>query len=783
MVKSIKAKFPVLFFLSISFALLCFITGCGNKADTGTGSNTTTTSSPSVSLGLSSSVVSYGTPVTATATVRDSSGSAVSGAVVTFTATSGLVTFNPTSATALTNTSGIATVSLNAASIDSAGATSIIASTPVTESGTTTTVTSTPVGVAVNGATISLGAVSLGSSSISAYGTSSVSVPVYVDASPATVPISVTFTSPCVSAGKATLSSPVNSVAGTATSTYKDNGCATGSDVITAAVTGDSKQATIIVATPATNNIQFVSATPTIIGTSTASASSLPTSSVVKFEVVDSSNNGKSGVVVDFSILPVSAPGGITLSATSATSDSSGIVSTSLSSGTVPTPVWVVATVHGTSLKSQSNTLTITTGLPTQDFFSLSAHHNIEGWGYDGVTSAVNIIASDRLGNPVPAGTVINFITEGAHFDNASCSTNANGTCSVNFVSADSRPSDGRVTILAYTLGEKSFVDLNGNNSYNSGETFYDLGDPYIDANENGQWDPGETFISSTTTGTSACLTQPGGTALPYGKVTLTTNIDAVPSKENTCTAAWGQNYVRRADVIILSGSKAFLDDYSALDTGSSCMAYTSRMLRDINHNPMPAGSTITTANNEVYYTYIDSSGNLQTGNATIIIYNTPVPDSNDLGGTEVDVRILGGTNCTNSPIWYPYGTFDLVVTTPYSSTSTSIPLTVTGNKITPSIVLTAGSSSITAGGETTMTATVTDGISPLEGYTVAFSISSNISGATLSATTAQTDNSGQASVVYTAGVTWTPPPATKTDKIKASIGSSSYSVNVSVTP
>jgi hypothetical protein len=97
-------------------------------------------------------------------------------------------------------------------------------------------------------------------------------------------------------------------------------------------------------------------------------------------------------------------------------------VTVSLSSGTVPTPVWVVATVHGTTLSTQSNTLTITTGLPTQDFFSLSIQtSNIEGWDYDGITSALMIIASDRLGNPVPDGTAVNFITEGAQITPATC--------------------------------------------------------------------------------------------------------------------------------------------------------------------------------------------------------------------------------------------------------------------------------------------------------------------------------------------------------------------------
>ena len=215
MIKSIKAKFSQSLLLLIFFILFCCLIACGGSKDstgtgTGTGTGTTTTDLSSLTLSVPSSVT-FGTPVTATAIVRDATGALANGAVVTFAATSSLVTFTPTSATALTNASGIASVLLNAGSIDSTGATSITASAPVTTDGTTETVTSTPVGIAVNGATVTLGALTFGSPSISSYGTSSVSVPVLIGGVPATVPISVAFTSPCVSADKATITSPVTS--------------------------------------------------------------------------------------------------------------------------------------------------------------------------------------------------------------------------------------------------------------------------------------------------------------------------------------------------------------------------------------------------------------------------------------------------------------------------------------------------------------------------------------------------------------------------------------------
>lgn len=715
MIKSIKAKFSWPLLLLIFFPLFCFLVACGgNKDETTSTGNGTTTDLSSITLTLSSSFVSSGSNITATATVLDSNGAAAANTVVTFAASSAFVAFDPTSATALTNSSGVATITINAVT---SGATSITASATPSSS----TVTSPPVGLAVSvsggggggGSTITLGNITLGSNSISAYGSTSVNVPVYINSVLATVPMSVTFTSPCVTLGYATLSSPVQTGnsglgSGIATSTYTDKGCSA-TDTITASVTGatNTSSANIIVAVPTATNIQFVSATPSTIGTATASSTLLQTSSVVKFRVVNSSNIGVKGQTVNFSVNPGSKPGGLYLSNSSGNTDSDGYISVSLIAGTVPTPVWVVATLaSNTSIKSQSNILTITTGLPTQNFFSLSAStHNIEGWSYDGVTSTLTIIASDRLGNPVPEGTAINFITEGAQISPASCTTTS-GTCSVTFKSSAYRPTgetinyggtigvqgavpaleydgitpitinggdplyvrNGRVTLLAYTLGEESFVDTtnNGNNIYVLGDTFYDLGNLYIDANENGQWDSGETYISYGS-GSSACPA---------------TSSD-VPSKAGTCDGAWGLNYVRRSQVIILSGSTAQISQ-STFATAGSCFGEYTFWLMDENYNPMPAGTTVSinTVLTSVNYTYNDTSAippKITAASASVNVAGTPVVDTTHAGGTPVTLIISGGTNCiaadtAGSIIKYPYGPVAIDVKTPKGLTTT-IPL------------------------------------------------------------------------------------------------------------
>jgi hypothetical protein len=232
-------------FIFLLFCMLMFtaLYGCGPGQDSKTtpgSTTTTTTGTASLTLSLPSSVT-YGTPVTVTGTLRDGNGALVPNTVVTFAASSGLVTFVPTSATVLTNGSGIVTILLNAADITSDGATSITASASVTTGGTTATVTSAPAGISVGGAAVTLGTtLTIDQPSISAYGTSMVHVPVLINSSAATIPVQVEFSSPCVAIGKATLTSPVTSdiTHGIAYSTYKDNGCGTGSDTITASEIG-----------------------------------------------------------------------------------------------------------------------------------------------------------------------------------------------------------------------------------------------------------------------------------------------------------------------------------------------------------------------------------------------------------------------------------------------------------------------------------------------------------------------------------------------------------------
>lgn len=112
------------------------------------------------------------------------------------------------------------------------------------------------------------------------------------------------------------------------------------------------------------------------------------------------------------------------------------------------------------------------------------------------------------------------------------------------------------MTVLAYALGEESFLDANGNNVYDQGEDYQDLGDIFIDRLFNGTYNAQEDqFISLSNAGASSCRVADSvllrlGVDEPSRTITNT----GVPLA--TCNIGWGRAYVRRAAQTILSSSQ-----------------------------------------------------------------------------------------------------------------------------------------------------------------------------------------------------------------------------------
>lgn len=588
-------------FLAAGLAVLA---GCGSGSGltpaTGTGGGSggggtgTTPSAPTLTLALTNAAgatvtsISMGAPATVKATLKNAAGAAVANSVVTFSTDVALATITPT-ATALTDSAGVASVTLNPATIAATGAATITASAQVDKAAVTG---SAGFAVGVAAVTVSAPVLGVGAAPLSAFGTTSISVVVTLGGVPVSTPQNVTFSSSCASVGKATLSTGVATVNGTATGSYRDNGCA-GTDSITASAAGVSSASTSLVVTPpTTGSIQFVSATPSIISLKGIGGTE---ASQVRFKVLDAAGNPLSGKTVTLDLS--TTVGGITLTPAApatAISDANGLVVITVNSGTVSTPVRVIASTPGatagTTLTTQSSGLTITTGIPDQDSFSLSATKlNAELKDFDGGTTVLTARLADHFNNPVPDGTVVNFTASGGSIV-GSCSTTG-GVCSSTLTGQAPRPANGRVTVLAYAVGEESFIDLNGNGvadllpnnemfDINGNST--DMPEAFRDDNENGIRDANETFID---------FNQNGLYDGPDGKYSGVL-CDSAKSSSGTC-AATKSIHVRRNIVIIFSGSTAVISKSAIAACNASVTQKVDLRIVDAIGNPTPAGSAI----------------------------------------------------------------------------------------------------------------------------------------------------------------------------------------------
>lgn len=557
------------------------LAGCGGGGGGGTpfvGGGGGNNGNPTVTVGLSNTVVSSAAPVTVTTTVKTGTGQPAPNVVVNFATENKLGAFSAPSA--LTDANGVATVTLNPASVNATGADTVIATAKVGETEATGRVGFSLVATTAAITSFTASAGSSAENKIAAYGQTVLTLKLSGVSTQA--PANLAFTSPCVTNNKATLSATaVTATSDTVVLTYKDTGgCGStvAVDTVTASISGTSTQQTVqlYLSSPAVNNIVFINATPEVIY---LKGSGLTTSSKVVFQVNDAAGNPLPNQVVKLGLSTFT--GGLTIEGKqeeiSQQTDGKGQVSALVNSGTVPTPVRVIATLG--NIQTVSSNLAVAVGLPSQLNFSLAqATANIEGYNRDGTPNTYTILAADRSGNPVPDGTTINYWAEGGQVASTSQTLLAGrlARSDASFVSQAPRPLDGRVTIVAYALGEESFVDVNGNNVYDDGEPFQDLGDITKDILYDFNYDPlTDEYVSlaGLAAGSQACK----DFSSAYPPLALIPPADLwIPVRPNTCDGIWTQRtYVRRAIETVLSttAAGALWDDTSGL--ADSCARVT----------------------------------------------------------------------------------------------------------------------------------------------------------------------------------------------------------------
>ena len=165
-------------------------------------------------------------------------------------------------------------------------------------------------------------------------------------------------------------------------------------------------------------------------------------SATLRFRVVDKNNTPVKGVAVTFAAVPAAA---VTLNIPTASSDSDGVVTTTVSSKTLATALVVKATVDTKTISTQSDTLLVTTGVATAAGFDLSASKYNLNSQISGDSSTITVRVVDANGNPVADGVPVVFTsTHGAvgSSSRGGCTTSG-GSCVVNFLVQNPRPADG----------------------------------------------------------------------------------------------------------------------------------------------------------------------------------------------------------------------------------------------------------------------------------------------------------------------------------------------------
>lgn len=324
-----------------------------------------------------------------------------------------------------------------------------------------------------------------------------------------TADTSVTISSLCEGA---VFDSPITTSSGSFSTTY-EAGCA-GDDAITARLpSGSSAIANITVAAPEIGELEFVSVSPDSIALSGSSNSSRPSVSQVAFRLADTSGNPiTTGEDISFALS--TTVGDIALSQASTESDEQGIATTRVNAGTVSTVVSVTATFtpeNGPVIQTTSAPISISATIPDQDSFSISVEENFlpNARNYDGISVPITIRAADRNNNRI-SDAVVNFLTNAGSVQ-SECILQ-DGACSIEWRSQNPRTSDGVVLILARTVGEESFRDVDSDGKYTSGEDLFnlatdDLGEAFLDRNQNDTYDQDESTSIITTTASTMLRT------------------------------------------------------------------------------------------------------------------------------------------------------------------------------------------------------------------------------------------------------------------------------------
>ncbi|WP_348943906.1 Ig-like domain-containing protein [Chitinibacter sp. FCG-7] len=618
-----------------------------------------------VTLSPSQATLALGEQIQVTAMVVDANNKPVSGAIVKFTTNEKLGLLSPNSG--LTGADGKVVTTLSVASISASGNVgelAVEASYKDANGASKSVKNSIP--YQIGASTLKIDSIGVGATSISANANTSIDVVASVNGKPIAGEV-VNFSSQCAQSGKAKIdATAVTNSNGKATASFTDKGCGQ-KDTVTATLSnGKFATTTFDIAPPAATSLQFSTITPAdgVITLKGFGSATRPETAQVSFKLVDATGAAISGQPVTFS-LDITV-GGVALQnavggVVTATTDANGIATATVLAGNQPTPVRVTAKAG--SLVSTSGKLAISSGFPDQDSISFAADkYNINGWGHDGAKASITMRFADHFNNPIPDGTAINFITDGGRIGSGtqgSCSTK-DSQCTIELSSQEPRPRqgtvnahNGRVHVLAYAVGEESYVDKNSNIVADQDSELVDIngvssdiGEAFIDVNENGVFNQGIDQLVDFN----------GNNAYdaPDGKFNGTLCAPGFAKCSNQKTL----NVFRQATFIFSSDNpkRPEIDKTlsGACNTTDSLTAY----IPDINTNILPAGTTIAIATT-------DGDGKVTFGSSHIVPSAAPNTGAIIYKQTLFDFNFKYGSIADDGKPSCKSGTMTITVTPP----------------------------------------------------------------------------------------------------------------------
>jgi len=424
----------------------------------------------------------------ATVKVTDKSGNPVSNALVSFQAEG--VTFGTSNSTVLTNEKGEATISIKPSDSTNTGSYQLTATVKYNDLEKTTP----SYNFSLQSIQVLLTEFTLSSMSLDSGGNTNITLKTKDAINNAYQnDVTVNFDASC---GSFDSSNVVSSNQGDVSTTYKaidgNGNLCEGTQTITATPANNpaNKQTkTISIAGVEASSIFYTTTEKVELGASNSGSSS---SGQVEFTVYA---NGRPAANQQVEISKLQVPSDfsfVTLNnqaPRTVTSDSKGKVVVNLYPGALPGPVEIKATLKSNaSIFALSKDVSVATGRATQNGVSISLSKKVLANGVDGDTASITARLVDRVGNPVPNGTVVSFVSEGGRVT-PNCTTDK-GMCSVEFSTQNPYPVDNRVTVIAYVEGDKDYIDKDGDNQFSAGDIFtHNIGDFFRDDNENNKYD------------------------------------------------------------------------------------------------------------------------------------------------------------------------------------------------------------------------------------------------------------------------------------------------------